>query len=585
MPGIRDSQIILRVLSLALLAAPLSVAGQGNGQGNGQAELFVDASASSGFDFHHFNGMSGELYLAEVMGSGGGFLDYDGDGDLDIYVSQGSMLGPGKTIDDASFVPQHPSPQKDRLYRNDTRTRNGKTEIRFTDVTDQSGIAATGYGMGVATGDINNDGFVDLYVTNFRNNQMWLNKGDGTFEDITASAGVDDDRWSVSAAFLDFDRDGWLDLYVGNYVRYDINDAKICRSGTTARDYCGPLAFEPEPDRLFRNKGDGSFEDVSQSSGILKVYGGALGVVATDFNGDHLIDIFVANDSVANQLWINAGDGTFVDEAPLAGVSVNRNGMPEASMGVDAADFDGDGDEDLFMTHLVRETNTLYVNDGSGWFDDQTLEYGLGATSMAFTSFGTAWFDYDNDSWLDILVVNGGVTLFESQGSDKLFPLDRANQLFANRGNGKYEDVTEKAGAAFELSEVSRGAAFGDIDNDGDIDVLITNNNGPARLLLNQVGQNNAWLGVRVIDGDGERDALGAKVSLSQDKQSTLWRRVRSEGSYASANDPRVVFGLGTADGAQTVTVLWPDGKTEIWENLSPNQYHTLTRGSGKPAS
>ncbi|MCZ6560562.1 MAG: CRTAC1 family protein [Gammaproteobacteria bacterium] len=569
---LRAGKKIIPALCLGLLTVAAT--------GDADEALFIDAGESSGLDFVHFNGMSGELYLPEIMGAGVAVFDFDRDGDLDIYLLQGHMIGPGKSMADAIMPPPANTSLIDRLYRNDTKV--GAAALHFKDVTEKSGIRSGGYGMGVAAGDINNDGWPDLYISNLGHNQLWLNNGDGTFKDITEKAGVDDERWSVSAAFVDINLDGWLDLYVGNYVAYDMENPKPCRSATTARDYCGPQAFEPATDRLFLNRGDGSFADISEKSGITQVFGGALGVIAADFNGDHWPDIYVGNDGMANQLWINQQDGTFEDTAPLAGVSVNRYGMPEASMGVVAADFDGDGDEDLFMTHLVRETNTLYVNDGTGWFDDKTAEIGLGLASIPYSGFGTAWLDIDNDGWLDLLIVNGAVTLFEShEPTDKVFPLDRRNQLFANDHGKAFIDISDLAGDAFQFSEVSRGAATGDFDNDGDIDLVISNNSGRARLLLNQVGNKNAWLGVSVLDATGKYHVTGSKVALIRENRAPLWRRVRTDGSYASASDPRIVFGLGGSRGPQTIEVTWPGGERERWSALAANRYHELRRDSG----
>jgi hypothetical protein len=540
--------------------------------------LFSDATERSGLSFEHFNGMSGELYFPEMMGSGVALLDYDGDGDMDVYLVQGQMLG-GKPVAAATFAPRHPAPQTDRLYRNDS----ARGELKFTDVTATSGLKSTGYGMGVAAADYDNDGDVDLYVTNYGSNELWRNEGDGTFEAVTNNAGVDDSRWSVSAAWLDYDRDGWLDLYVGNYVDYSFANPKPCRSSTSARDYCSPLVYQPTVDSLFRNRGDGTFEDVSDSSGIRKAYGGALGVVAADVNGDRWPDIYVANDGVANQLWINRRDGTFSDEAMIAGVGVNMDGSPEASMGVDAADFDGDGDEDLFMTHLSRETNTLYINDGKGWFEDRTVSMGLANPSFAYTGFGTAWIDYDNDGWLDLVVVNGAVTRVEEQlEANEPHPLRQPNQLFRNLGDGRYREVTGEGGEAFAASRVSRGAAFGDLDNDGDADVVIANNAGPARVLRNATGSANGWIGLRLLTADGKRDAYGARVRVEGARP--LWRRVRADGSYASSNDPRVLVGLGSEAPAKvSVEVIWPDGSEERFADLETRRYHELRRSEVPP--
>ncbi len=555
-----------KIALTALLAAGPAVAG----------DLFLEADA--GMDFVHFNGMTGAYYFPEMMGSGAALFDYDGDGDLDAYLVQGSMLNPADALADALIAPAHDE-LTDRLYRNGTAPGGPLT---YTDVTAASGLAARGYGMGVAAGDYDNDGHVDLYVANYGSNQLWRNLGDGTFEDVTHAAGADDPRWSVSSAWVDYDHDGDLDLYVGNYVRHSLENRRTCRLSKRELDYCGPLASAGDTDTLFRNDG-GRFTDVSKAAGIEAAWGGALGVIAADFNRDGWMDIYVANDGVANQLWMNQKDGTFKNEALIAGVAVNRDGMPEASMGVDAADFDGDGDEDLFMTHLRQETNTLYVNDGTGWFDDDTAVLGVGNPSFPYTGFGTAWFDYDNDGWLDILAVNGAVKKIEAlvRAGDP-YPLHQRNQLFHNKGGGRYREVTDAAGAAFEVSLVSRGAAFGDVDNDGDIDVLITNNAGPARLLANTVGQHNRWLGIRLVTADGRRDAYGATAVLEAGED-RLWRRVRADGSYASSNDPRILYGLGerTAD-AYRVRVIWPDGREEAFDALAPGRYHRLSQGAGQ---
>jgi hypothetical protein len=552
--------------------------------GVAQGAIFSERAAELGLDFVHFNGMSGEFYFPEMMGPGGALFDYDNDGDLDVYLVQGHMLGPGKALSDALLPPRSGQPLSDRLFRNDLVIRpDGTPVLHFTDVTEASGIRASGYGMGVSTGDFDNDGWLDLYVTNFGANQLWRNNGDGSFTEVTPQAGVDAPRWSVGAAFLDFDRDGWLDLYVGNYVNFSFSHHITCRSNSSAQDYCSPLAYNGLPDRLFRNRGDGRFEDVSARSHIVRDFGGALGVVVGDYNGDGWLDIYVANDGVANQLWINRQDGTFDNEALLAGVAVNMEGTAEASMGVDAADYDGDGDEDLFMTHLLGETNTLYVNNGQAWFEDRSLATGLAAPSMAYTSFGTGWFDYDNDGWLDLFIANGEVKTIPAQAqAGDPYPLHQTNQLFRNLGNGRFEEVTAQAGAALRLSEVSRGAAFGDVDNDGDTDILLLNNNGPVRLLLNQVGGHRHWLGLRVLDRAG-RDALGVRVEVLSPAGGRLWRRVRTNGSYASANDPRVLAGLGETGRVDAVRVHWLDGRAEQWKGLGVDRYITLRQGEGEP--
>jgi hypothetical protein len=301
-----------------------------------------------------------------------------------------------------------------------------------------------------------------------------------------------------------------------------------------------------------------------------------------DFNGDGWLDIYVGNDGQPNQLWMSQHDGTFRNDAILAGVAVNMDGNSQASMGVDAADFDGDGDEDLFLTHLLGETNTIYVNDGQGWFEDRSLATGLASPSKGFTAFGTAWIDYDNDGWLDLFVANGEVkTIAARAAAGSKFPLEQPNQLFRNLGNSRFADVSASAGKVFQALEVSRGVAAGDMDNDGDTDILLLNNSGPARLLLNQVGQRNHWLGLDLREPSGGQ-ALNARVEVLRENAKPLWRRARADGSYASANDPRVLIGLGAAAKSQTVRVHWPRGRVEAWSDLEVDRYHILKEGTGK---
>jgi len=537
-------------------------------------DLFTDVTESTGLAFNHVNGFTGVYFLSEIMGSGVALFDFDNDGDLDLYQVQSHDLD----ADD----PHRPNTKyQDRLYRNDLTLdpKNGNS-IRWVDVTAQANIEAFGYGMGVAAADYDNDGFVDLYITNLGDNQLYKNLGDGTFADVTEAANANDGLWSVSASWLDFDRDGFLDLYIGNFSDFNYDNNRQCFGAN--RDYCSPLSYDPQLDTLLRNKGDGTFENVSVAAGIHQVTGRALGVIAADFNNDRWPDIYVANDSSANQLWINGKDGTFQDTAMLSGSALNQTGMPEASMGVDAADFDGDGDEDLFMTHLGNQTNTIYVNDGNGWFEDLSNPTGLGTPSLPFTGFGTAWFDFDNDTLLDLLIANGAVKRPEQvKPTRAMAPYKQRNQLFRNLGDGKFTEITTEAGPAFEAEEVSRAAAFGDIDNDGDQDVVITNNAGPTRLILNNTGQRAPWLGFRLLTRHG-RDALGAKIQLTFSKGPVLWRRCRTDGSYASSNDPRLTIGIGKRGKPESLKVHWPDGTIEAFPVPAVRQYHTIQQGKGE---
>jgi hypothetical protein len=584
--GVATAGLLLVVLADAALQSSAPPADEG---------WFTDRAEAVGIDFVHFNGMSGEFYVSELLGPGAAMFDFDNDGDLDVYLVQGQMLGPGKTLDHALLPPQT-RPLTDRLYRNDLDVHaDGSRTLRFTDVTEASGLDVRSYGMGIAAADVDNDGWVDLYRTGLGPNQMFRNNGDGTFTDVSDQTGTGAPGWSVSGSFVDVDRDGWLDLYVGNYLDHRLDTPQPeCFTRTGERDYCGPQAYAPVPDRLYRNRGDGTFVDVTTEAQVARESGPALGVVAADLDGDGWVDIYVANDGAPNLLWVNQQDGSFRNGAPLAGVAFNGDGRVEGSMGVDAGDFDADGDDDLFMTHLTTETNTLYLNNGSGLFEDRTPRTGLVAASLAYTGFGTAWSDFDNDGWLDLLVVNGAVQAkhqrFTSKTSEaparagEPLPLHQTNQLFRNLGNGRFEDISQQAGAVFELSEVSRGAAVGDVDNDGDQDVLVTNNNGRARLLINNIGHQHRWIGLRLVGGTGPRDMLGARVGVFRDDGPTLWRRARTDGSYASANDPRVLVGLGPGESAtvRRIRVIWPSGREEDWTDLSMNRWRTLTEGTGQ---
>ena len=535
----------------------------------GSEAPFRDVSAETGLTFQHFNGATGQHFLPEIMGAGAALIDYDNDGDLDVYLVQGTTLSTGNFL----FPPESAWRAGNRLFRNELK-ETGK--LRFTDVTEQAGVGHIGYGMGVAVGDYDNDGFPDIYVTNFGNNVLYHNNGNGTFTDVTKQAGVSVGRWSTSASFIDYDRDGKLDLFVLNYVDFSVQGNKACFAATGEPDYCTPKAYHPVSARLFRNLGNGKFADVTDQSNIGSAYGPGLGAVTGDFNGDGWPDIYVANDTAANLLWLNQKDGTFKEAALASGAAYAADGVARAGMGVAAGDFYGDGHDDILVTNLTREGATLFRGNGRGDFEDVTLQSGLTKATSGATGFGTKWFDYDNDGRLDLFIANGAVTMLEALRGNP-YSFEQRNLLFHNEGR-KLKDVSGVAGEAFQRAAVGRGAAFGDIDNDGDIDIVVVNNNGPAALLLNETGSKNHWLQVR-LDGAG----VGSRIAVLRPGQPPLWRIANTDSGYLSAHDPRVHFGLGDKPGMESLLVHWPDGSKEKWSAPAPDRLVTLRKGTGKP--
>ena len=528
----------------------MAVDSVGDDAARSDAIHLVDVAREAGIDFRHESGRTGALRLPEIIGAGVAILDFDGDGRMDVYLVQGGPL-PGT---------QTASKPSDRLYRN----VGGPGELRFEDVTAEAGLEPGDYGMGVATGDVDNDGDTDLYRTALGRNRLLINHG-GRFLDATDAAGIDGDEWSISASFADIDGDGLLDLYVANYLAYDMASPACDTEGR--RHYCPPSHYVAVPDRLYRNLGGGLFEDASIAFGIAKpgVAHAAMGVAAADFDRDGRPDFLVANDGSANALWMNR-DGRFEDVAFAAGVAVNADGEAEAGMGVVVADVDADGDSDAFLTHDVAESNTLYVNEGlpEPGFMDRSLRRGVAAGSLPFTGFGAGALDFDNDGDLDLFVANGPIADFRP---GPVAPTSRHNLLLVNAGDGRFEGP-----ARISDEDTSRGAAFGDLDNDGDIDMVVAGNHGPARLYRNDGAAGN-WLGIAVRGNRGQRNAVGAEVWRLPSPE---LRRVRTDGSYASANDPRIVFGLGQDDQPQHVRVRWPDGSEHTFGPLSINRHHVL---------
>ena len=577
------------ILTLALLSQLVSTAGF-SAEGVPQ---FMEEAAPRGLDFVHFNGMTGKLYFPEMTGGSVALFDYDGDGDLDVYLGQDNLYF-DDTPDMAILPSRYAHPITDRLYRNELISDDGGGELRFTDVTEQMGLAVHGNNMGIAAGDIDNDGDVDLYLTNSGPNHLLRNEGGRAFVDIVGPSGTDDDRWSVAATFFDYDHDGFLDLAVGNYVDFRRGTVKDCTGNTGALDYCGPQSYPPLGNRLLRNRGDGTFEDVTIKAWVDAERGSTLGLVAADFNRDGWLDLYVANDLMANELWINQKNGTFLDDAMFSGAAVDMQGLAQASMGVVAGDFDGDGAEDLFMSHLAMEMNTLYLNDGQGMFRDASRESGLGLPSWSATGFGTSLGDFDHDGWLDLYVGNGAVKRVEAQKNAKeKHPLREPDSFYRGTGAGTFVEVPPEQRVDVVHSEVTRGVATGDLDNDGDLDLVIANNGGPARLLRNTHVENaqskTDWVGFRVLtkaSGEGQpaavwRDALGAAVTLETSSDRVLVRRVRTDGSFAAASDPRVHFGLAGSNPVAAV-VWWPSGVKERFAVPAAGRYLELREGEGE---
>ncbi len=523
---------------------------------------FTDVTRESGVSFHHINGASPDKHLVETMGSGGLFFDYDNDGWIDLFLVDGGSLADARVASQA----------KHRLYHN----RGNGT---FDDVTARSGIQHRDYGMGACAGDYDNDGWIDLYVTNFGPNVLYRNRGDGSFTDVTATAHVGEPRWSASCAFADLDKDGDLDLFVVNYVDADRSKTPYCGNAKLGqRFYCHPLNYPSLPNTLYRNDGRGVFTDVSDASGIGASRGNGLGLVVTDYDEDGWPDVFVANDSVANFLFRNTGKLRFAEAALGAGVAVATDGQARAGMGVDAGDYDGDGREDVVVTNLDFETHSLFRNLGEGLFEYATRTSGIGFATLPFVGFGVAFLDADNDTQLDIAIANGHIMdnapVYRSGTT-----YAQRNLLFRNTGSKRFTEIGRGAGDGFALEKVSRALATGDIDNDGDLDLLVTNNGQTADLLRNDSVRGNSLL-VRALVRTGNRDAIGARVRVTAGGRTQV-RDLRAGSSYLGQNDLRLHFGLGDAALVDRVEVTWPSGRVDLVSGVRANHVVTIQEGRG----
>jgi hypothetical protein len=527
-----------------------------------QSIRFTSQAHAAGIDFPTINGASADKYLAETMGSGGVLFDFDNDGWTDVFLVDGGSLA----------NKQQASRARDHLYRN----RGNGT---FEDVTASSGIVHSGYGMGACAADYDNDGLVDLYVTNFNANTLYHNLGNGKFRDVTSTAGVGGSQWSTSCAFADVDKDGLVDLFVTKYLDARADQNKYCGDpGRNQRVYCHPLNYAPLAAVLYHNDGAGRFSDMSARAGIANYRGNGLGVVAADYDDDGWPDLFVANDSVPNFLFHNEGRGVFKEVALFAGVAVGNDGKARAGMGTDFGDYDGDGRLDLVVTNHEFESTSLFRNLGKGLFAEATAESGLGPPTLPLVGFGVALFDYDNDGRLDIAVANGHVidnTAMFRAGSTHA----QRRLLFHNAGNRKFVEVAQRSGPGFAVEAVGRGLMVGDLDNDGDLDIVVTNNGQPADLLRNEGGRNNALL-VKTVGTRSNRDGIGARLRLTAGGVVQV-REVKAGSSYLGQNDSRVHFGLGTATVADRLEVLWPSGRTETLQQLPANSIVTVVEGEG----
>ena len=521
---------------------------------------FTEEANKRGIRFVHHTGYDGRPMMPEMVGGGVALADLDGDHDLDLYLVQSGRV-------DKTLAPENSANQ---LYLN-------KGDGYFEKVIDAGGAGDRGYGMGVAAGDYDNDGDIDLYVTNLRGNVLLQNNGEGQFTDVTQTAGVGDTSWSIAATFLDLDADGDLDLFVVNYLHWSKSIEQDCYGKAFFITYCGPTVYEaPAMDRLYRNNGDGTFTDVTKDAGMNVAFGNGLGTVGADFNGDGLTDIFVANDTLVNQLWINQGDLTFTEECLLWSCAMDSNGIAKAGMGVASADVDDDADPDLLVVNLVRQSDSFFRNEGD-YFFDATGRVGIGPISMRYTRFGVTLADFDNDGRLDLYEVNGKVEMQEPAEGDGFAEPNTLLKGTISAEGVRFEEVKPQGGVFPALIHTSRGLAVGDVDDDGGLDVVVTNRDAAPYLLMNTQERGN-FVRFRVLAGS--RDAYGATVSATVGSI-RMNRDVQPSASYVASSDPRVHFGLGASTAVKNVSVRWPGGRVETFGDFTAGTIYTLREGAG----
>ncbi len=552
------------ILAMLLVVAS-AMAGCNRAPSSPKEPGFYDATATSGVDFTHTDGHSGGYYLVETVTGGVALFDYDNDRDLDIYFLNGASL-PGR---------QYEQPPRNALYQNEG-------DFRFQEVTTEAQVGDEGFSLGCAAADYNNDGHTDLYVSNFRGDTLYRNNGDGTFSDVTQQAGIQDDRLGAGVCFVDLNQDGWLDLYAANYIRCSLDDPPEC-SRTGVPLYCDPSTYDdvytPERDRIYLNNGDGTFRNAGNDYELPDTQGRGMGIVSFDYNQDTTPDIFVANDVTENFLFKNVAKGGLEEVGLFAGVAYDRFGRRQGSMGCDAGDYNGDGALDIVVTSYQDQVNTLYKNRGDGTFEDVSVPSEFAKGSRPKVGWACFFFDFDNDADKDVFVANGHL-------QDRIEDLQpslsykQPNQLYQNQGDGTFNDISEKAGPGLTVTQSTRGGAFGDLDNDGDLDLVLSNSREQPTLLRNYRPKTNHWITLKLEGSQSNRSAIGATVRVTT-AASTQVDQVMAGNSYQSHSDLRLHFGLGESSQVKQIKIRWPSGQEERFSDLAVDQFLRIREGEG----